>query len=155
MKLKNVYIYVALLALLVVGQASLAAAGTAGIKWLSYDQGMAQGKSQQKKVFINFYATWCSFCRMMDTKTFTDAAVIAYLNDNFITVKVDVDQEREVAAQYNIRPLPDMWFISEKGEAIGNKPGYVGAEEMLAVLKFIQTDSYLKMSYQEFLDSQP
>ena len=68
---------------------------------------------------------------------------------------LDVDQERDVAAHYNIRPLPDMWFISEKGEAIGNKPGYVAPEEMLPVLKFIQTDSYLKMSYQTFLESQP
>ena len=90
---------------------------------------------------------------MMDTKTFKDAAVINYLNANFITVKVDVDKEQDVAAKYNIRPLPDMWFVSEKGEAIGNKPGYISPKEMLSVLKFIKTDSYLKMSYQAFLDS--
>ena len=155
MKSKSICIALILLTLLIAAPITPAVAGTPGVQWLTYDQGMAQGKSQQKKVFINFYATWCSFCRMMDTKTFTDAAVIAYLNDHFIAVKVDVDKEREVAAHFNIRPLPDIWFISEKGEAIGNKPGYVEAEEMLAVLKFIQTDSYLKMSYQAFLDSQP
>ena len=116
---------------------------------------MALGKSQEKKVFINFYATWCTYCRKMDTTTFKDAAVIAYLNRNFISIKVDVDKQRSVAAQYNISPLPDVWFISEKGEAIGNKPGYIPAKEMLPVLKFIQTDGYLKMSYQTFLESQP
>ncbi|MEN8244594.1 MAG: thioredoxin family protein [Thermodesulfobacteriota bacterium] len=155
MKAKIIHIVVTLLVLLFIGQLLPVQAGTGGVSWLPYDEGMTLGKSQKKKVFINFFATWCSFCKMMDTKTFKDAAVIDYLNANFITVKVDVDQERDVAAQYNISPLPDMWFISEKGEAIGNKPGYISAEEMLPVLKFIKTDSYLKMSYQAFLDSQP
>lgn len=153
MKAKRIHIVVMLLVLLFIVQLSPVQAGTAGLSWLPYAEGMALGKSQKKKVFINFFATWCSFCKMMDTKTFKDAAVIDYLNANFITVKVDVDRERDVAAQYNISPLPDMWFISEKGEAIGNKPGYISPEEMLPVLKFIKTDSYLKMSYQDFLDS--
>ena len=155
MQAKTVHIVVAILVPLSMGLLSPVHADTAGINWVSYDKGMVLGKSQQKKVFINFYATWCSFCKMMDTNTFTDVAVIDYRNNNFVAVKVDVDQASEVAAHSNIRPLPDMWFISEKGEAIGNKPGYVAPEEMLPVLKFIQTDSYLKMSYQAFLDSQP
>ena len=155
MKSKIIHIIVTLLVLLFIAQLSPVQAGTGTVSWLSYDEGMTLGKSQKKKIFINFFATWCSFCKMMDTKTFKDAAVIDYLNAHFITVKVDVDKDRDVAAQYNIRPLPDMWFISEKGEAIGNKPGYISAEEMLPVLKFIKTDSYLKMSYQTFLDNQP
>lgn len=154
MKLRTLQIIIMLLVLMFIGQFSSAMAGTAGISWKSYEEGMALGKSQGKKVFINFYATWCSYCRMMDTTTFKDAAVIAYLNENFISIKVDVDEQRSVAAQYNISPLPDVWFISEQGEAIGNKPGYMPAEDMLPVLKFIQTDSYVKMSYQTFLDSQ-
>jgi len=155
MHVKTIFMALTLLGLLVIGQISPLQAGAAGINWLPHDEGMALGKSLKKKVFINFYATWCSFCKMMDTNTFKDAAVIAYLNDNFIAVKVDVDKERNVAAQYSISPLPDVWFISEKGEAIGNRPGYIPAEEMLPVLKFIQTESYLEMSYQTFLDSQP
>ena len=153
MKSKIIHIIVTLLVLLFIAQLSPVQAGTGTVSWLSYDEGMTLGKSQKKKIFINFFATWCSFCKMMDTKTFKDAAVIDYLNAHFITVKVDVDKELYVAAQYNIRPLPDMWFVSEKGEAIGNKPGYISPEEMLPVLKFIKTDSYLKMSYQAFLES--
>ena len=70
-----------------ISQFSSATAGTAGISWHPYDEGMALGKSHEKKVFINFYATWCTYCRMMDTTTFKDAAVIAYLNENFIDRK--------------------------------------------------------------------
>ena len=121
------------------------------IQWHSYDEGMALGKAEGKKVFINFYATWCQYCRKMNKQTFTAPEIVSYLNENFISIKVDVERERQVASLYNISPLPDTWFISETGEGIGNKPGYMSAEDLLPVLQFIQTESYLKMSYAEFL----
>ena len=87
----------------------------------------------------------------MDKKTFKDPAIVSYLNENFISIKVDVERERQVASRYNINPLPDTWFISETGEDIGNKPGYMTAEDLMPVLQFIQTGSYLKMSSEEFI----
>ena len=45
-----------MLVLLTMGLLSpVQAADTPVINWLSYDKGMALGKSQQKKVFINFF----------------------------------------------------------------------------------------------------
>ena len=149
---KTLFIAAALLAMICIVQPA-PAADADGIRWYSYEEGMALGKSNPKKVFINFFAKWCGFCRRMDKETFTDKVVVDYLQENFIAVKVDVDKERNVAAQYNISPLPDTWFVSEKGEAIGNRPGYMSAEELLPVLQFIKTDSYLKMSYVQFLES--
>jgi hypothetical protein len=29
-----------------------------GIPWRSYKDGMAQGKAEKKKIFINFFADW-------------------------------------------------------------------------------------------------
>jgi thioredoxin-related protein len=121
------------------------------IRWYPYDEGMKLGKAEGKKAFISFYANWCQYCQAMDKKTFKDAAVVSYLNEKLISIKVDVEHERQIASQYNINPLPDSWFISETGELIGNKPGYMTAGELLPVLQFIHTESYLEMSYAEFL----
>jgi len=77
------------------------------IKWYSHEEGTALGISESKKVFINFYADWCKFCKTMDLKTFQDAGIISYLNSHFISVKVDVEREKSVAKKYNINPLPD------------------------------------------------
>ncbi len=30
----------------------------AGIPWQSYKDGMARGKSEKRRIFINFYADW-------------------------------------------------------------------------------------------------
>jgi thioredoxin-related protein len=121
------------------------------VNWHPYAEGMALGKSDGKKAFISFYADWCQYCKRMEQKTFRNPHVVSYLNENFIPIRVDVEQEKQIAAQYNINPLPDTWFISETGEIIGNKPGFMSAEELLPVLQFIHTESFLKMSYAEFL----
>jgi len=124
------------------------------IRWHSYEEGRALARTENKKLFINFHADWCTFCRTMDQKTFVDTGIIAYLNTNFIAVKVNVDREKPIARKYNINPLPDSWFLSETGEAIGNRPGYLSAQDLLPILQFIHTQSYLKMSYRKFKESQ-
>jgi thioredoxin-related protein len=123
------------------------------IKWYSYEEGTALGMSENKKLFISFYADWCKFCKTMDQQTFQDASIISYLNSHFISVKVDVEREKSVARKYNINPLPDSWFLSEKGDIIGNRPGYLSAEDLMPILQFIKTDSFLKMSYLQFKES--
>jgi thioredoxin-related protein len=123
------------------------------IKWYSHEEGTALGISESKKVFISFYADWCKFCKTMDLKTFQDAAIVSYLNSHFISVKVDVEREKSVTKKYNINPLPDSWFLSEKGDVIGNKPGYLSAEDLMPILQFIKTESFLKMSYLQFKES--
>ena len=123
------------------------------VNWYSYHEGMAIGQAEKKKLFLSFYADWCMYCRTMDATTFKDPMVTSYLNDNFIPIRIDVVREKEIAAKYPINPLPDAWFLSPDGDVIGNKPGYMTAEELLPVLKFIYTDSYLKMSYSHFLDT--
>ena len=122
------------------------------IKWYPYEEGMALGKSDGKKTFISFYADWCQYCRKMEKQTFKDPSIVSFLNENFIAIRVDVERERRIAAQYQISPLPDTWFISENGEIIGNKPGYMTAKELLPVLYFIQTESFLSMSFPEFMN---
>lgn len=123
------------------------------IRWYSYEEGTALGLSEGKKVFINFHADWCKFCETMDRQTFQNAGIVSYLNAYFISIKVDVEREKSVARKYSISPLPDCWFLSEKGDIIGNRPGYLSAEDLMPILKFIQTDSFLTMSYQQFKES--
>jgi len=75
MKTGNVLIF--LLVLLVGGAASGPAAADK-IDWHTYDSGMARSKFEKKKVFLHFYADWCTYCVEMERKTFKDPAVIAW-----------------------------------------------------------------------------
>lgn len=123
-----------------------------GIQWESYKNGISRGKAENKKIFLSFYADWCQYCKTMEKETFQNSAVIAYINRNFIPIQVNSDKDQETAAIYGVRGLPSTWFLSEKGERIGNRPGLISSNEMLPILKYIQSDSYQKMSFNAFME---
>ena len=129
----------------------LSAGGAAGsqaaadtIEWHTYEAGMARSKAETKKVFLHFYADWCTFCVEMDRKTFKDPAVIATLNRNFIPIRVDSDRNKEIATLFRVKGLPDSWFMDEAGAPIGHRPGFIPPEQLLAILKVIMTGSGAK-----------
>ena len=113
------------------------AAATERINWHAYEEGMALGTTENKKVLLHFYANWCFYCRKMAKETLQDPSVVSYLNENFISIRVDCDKDRRTASRYGIRALPSTWFLTEKGERIGNLPGYLPAGRLLQILKQI------------------
>jgi thioredoxin-related protein len=98
---------------------------------------MARGKFENKKVFLYFYAEWCSACKSMDKITFKDPTVIASLNRDFIPIKVDVDLQKQTSALYRVRFLPDSWFIAESADIIGHQPGYISPEQLRKIFHSI------------------
>ena len=123
------------------------------IKWYTYDEGVALGKSQGKKIYIYFWADWCTFCEKMEKETLSKPLVSSYLNKNFISIKVNSDKEKETASQYFVRGFPTSWFLTEDGEKISNLPGYVPPDMFLQVLEFLYSDSYKKMSFGDYIKS--
>jgi thiol:disulfide interchange protein len=105
------------------------------INWRSYEEGLVVGKAEKKKVFLHFYADWCGFCKKMAKETFQNPAVVSYLNNNFIPVRVDTDKDPAIAMKYGVQGLPSTWFLTEMGEAIGTVPGFIPPEPLLAMLK--------------------
>ncbi len=122
------------------------------IVWLSYEEGLSRGKTEKKKIFLNFYADWCQYCKIMDMQTFRDSSVVKYLNENFISVRVNSDHNRKLAANYNVTGLPVSWFIAENGESIGSQPGFLPPDTLLPLLRYIHTDSYKKMDFMKFME---
>jgi thioredoxin-related protein len=127
-------------------------ASSGGILWKSYEDGITAAKKESKKLMITFYADWCTYCKVMDRETFKDDAIVAYINRNFIPIRVNSDKERDTARTFKVRGLPDTWFMSENQEVIGHRAGFIPAETMMRVLKYINTDSYKDMSFKSFVD---
>lgn len=105
------------------------------IQWRSYEEGLAVGKAEKKKVFLHFYAVWCVYCRKMAKETFQNPAVVTYLNNNFISVRVDTDKEPDTALKYGVTGLPSTWFLTRMGEAILRVPGFIPPDALLTMLK--------------------
>jgi len=106
-----------------------------GINWFSYEEGLVVSRVEKKKVFLHFYANWCVYCGKMAKETFQNPAVVSYLNNNFIAVRVDTDKELATSMKYGVTGLPSNWFLTWMGEAIGTVPGFIPPEALLPMLK--------------------
>ena len=112
-----------------------AAYASDSVQWYSYEEGKVLARIEKKKVFLHFYANWCGFCLKMAKVTFRDAAVLSYLDHNFIAIRVDFDKKPDIAVKYGVRGLPANWFLTEMGQPIVSIPGYIDPEALLSLLK--------------------
>ncbi len=107
------------------------------IKWYGYKEGMTLAKKQNKQVYLHFYTDWCEYCKEMDSTTFRNPAVVKMLNSEFVAIKVNTAKSHKVAAKYNIRPVPDNWFLSSSGSKIRNFLGYYEPDQFVTVLRYV------------------
>jgi thioredoxin-related protein len=110
------------------------------VNWHSFNEGMARGGAEGKKVFILFRADWCTYCHAMETETLRDPTVVAFLKERFISVKVDTDREQDVSTMFRVKGLPDCWFFSEDGSVLGHRPGYIPPDVFLKILRSLTAE---------------
>jgi thioredoxin-related protein len=123
------------------------------INWSSYTEAQ-KSDSSGRKYFIYFYSDHCGYCKRLESKTFTDATVVNYINANYTPVRVNAATEQKLAARFGIQGVPDLRFLSPEGESIARWPGYVESDRLLIMLRYISTDSYKNKNFGEFVKEQ-
>lgn len=78
---------------------------------------MNKARATHKPIMADFFATWCGPCKHLDANIYSAPAVIEEAQ-NFISVKIDVDENKATAQQYQIGPIPTILFLDENGKQI-------------------------------------
>ena len=81
---------------------------------------------QSKLVLVDFWAEWCGPCKQI-APTLEELA--EKYSENLSVCKVDVDSNRELALQYNVRSIPSL-MIFKNGEMVDSLIGAVSLEEL-------------------------
>src|SRR5581483_3216005 len=103
----------------------------------SWQQIKTEAKVEGKFIFVDCYATWCGPCKMMDKQVYTNDSVGAFMNDHFVSVKVQMDTSQsdnqytkdwyqiahELQSSYKVNSLPTYLFFSPNGEIVHKEIG--------------------------------
>ena len=153
MRITTAVTLLSLILLISLAGINFAVAAPKAIKWYTYTDGLAAAAQQNKKIMIIFSASWCGFCKKMNKETFANKAVMDYIDENIIPVKVDAEAEKKLVSQYAISALPSHVFLSETGESLGTLTGYIEATKFLSVLKHINGNDNNPLSLENFFKS--
>lgn len=99
-------------------------------KWFhSFDEAQNASKATGKLMMIDFMASWCGPCKMMDKEVFQSAPFKEKAVD-FVLCKIDVDEEPALAKRYGISAMPTVKFVNEKGDVVHEFVGYGGPHQV-------------------------
>ncbi len=124
-----------------------------GIKFFqgSYEEALAESKTQGKLIFVDAYAEWCGPCKRMAATVFKEEKVGAFYNQNFINMKIDMEKGEgpKLARKYGVRAYPTFFFLDEKGEIVAKATGGRQTKQFLqlgenALKKYDKSGDYAK-----------
>ncbi|MCR9012519.1 thioredoxin family protein [Gabonibacter chumensis] len=95
------------------------------------DAALIKAQKENKAIFVDFMATWCGPCKQLSAEVFPDKKLGDYFNTRFVSCKVDVDKEKELAKKYKITGMPTMVFLDKEGNELKRVMGLIPATRLL------------------------
>lgn len=101
----------------------------AKIHWReNLDAAHEEALKSNKPMLLVFDAEWCSFCKKMDQATFSDPAIVTYINNTFVPVHLSLEEHYRKAEALEVDRIPATVALTPNADLIGRIVGYVNAE---------------------------
>lgn len=135
---------------------------SAEIKWTSFENGLTRAHKEKKPILMDVYTDWCRWCKVMDSKTYSQKEIEGLISKRFVPVRMNGESKKKVVYQeqqyeegalgkkLGVRGFPTTIFFDRDGNMIGAQAGYIEAPDFLKMLKYIESGAYRKTSFEQF-----
>lgn len=112
---------------------------------------LAKAKQENKRVLVDFWATWCHACVQMNKTTFRDTRIGKLMNYAFVNYAIDVDHDadaKELQDKFDIKAYPTYLILNPDGTEYNRIVGSKTVEGFgTAVAKALmgEEDEFVKM----------
>jgi len=166
-------IFLALVALSLVGTSFVSAQAPAienptelapQIEWPNFNSAFESAIKSKKLVLIDVWSSTCSWCRKQQTEVYTQPELQTFLFDKFELGRLNLDvtddtvafrgytlSSQMLAGGLGASGTPTTVFMEADGSYITRLQGFHAYEDFYDVLRFIGSESFRDMSFEEFM----
>jgi thioredoxin-related protein len=145
---------------------------TGEVKWYTFEEAVKLNEKNPKKIFIDVYTDWCSWCKVMDQKTFTNTEIADYLNKHYYPVKFNAESKEPITFQGRVfenkgegrrsphelavallqgkMSYPSIAYMDENNQLLTAVPGYVTPIQIEPILVFFGENHYKSTNWDTF-----
>ena len=147
------------------------------VEWKTIEQAAkTDSKTNAKLYFVDFYTSWCGWCKKMDRETFTNPVVAKILNTYYIPVKFDAEGSTEFVWKGNkytgsaTAPgsrrgthnfaksvlgtqmgFPSFGIFNSNQAKLTIIQGYQPADDLVVILWYFASGDYNRYAYDKYL----
>jgi thiol-disulfide isomerase/thioredoxin len=111
---------------------------SASFDWPSdYEEALAQAKKEKKMVYLFIGSEYCKYCEKLEKEVFSKDEVMRRLKKNYVLLYLSRDID-DIPSQYQNKPVPRHYFITDKEEIIYTTLGYRSVEGFYELLDEVE-----------------
>jgi thioredoxin-related protein len=125
--------------------------------WMSFNEGMELARKLRRPVVIDFYTSWCRWCKVMDRETFSNDRVASYLSEHFVCIRVDAENKTRkleyggrtyspsgLARAFRVRGYPSIAYLDDEGDLLFVDPGFKKPDQFMVNLSYVKSRCWEK-----------
>lgn len=95
------------------------------VKIITNDNFTKEVLENKKTVLLDFWASWCGPCKMLSPVV----DEFAEENENIYVGKVNVDEQSELATQFEVMSIPTL-IVFKNGQKVNQSVGVISKEQI-------------------------